>query len=80
MTKQKLSKPQRRAIERMERTPSVTWWTPATLKCGRSTIYALVRRGILESHLKGHDEASWLWRLVPEAERVPVPDDEGIPF
>lgn len=70
-----LSKAQAAVIERMEARPEAKWWNLTALQCEARTVAALVRHGIL----KPHAEADHLWRLVPEAERVPVADLD-IPF
>ena len=85
MTEQpKLSKPQRRVVRLMEQYSTgkvwdlVALWDQETMQIpSRSTMAALVRRGIVRRCHPHHLE---YWELVPEAERVPVPDDDSIPF
>lgn len=73
--KPKLSKAQAAVIERMQKGSWWReWWDYNSLRCYQSTVDALVRRGILEA-----DYSNFRWRLVPEAERVPVADLD-IPF
>lgn len=77
MTEQKLSPAQRRVVRLMESRPEARWWNLTALECEARTVAALVRHGILKAYYE--DKEAKLWRLVPEAERVPVPDLD-IPF
>jgi hypothetical protein len=59
----------------MEARPDAIWWNLTALECEARTVAALEQHGVL----KAYDGEAQLWRLVPEAERKPLPDLD-IPF